>query len=128
MCRPKRFRLTVVSPTVIHVTAFPTEWVQLPANLMAVAKPSGPIDINEKDGVVGVQTAELRAEVAVDTGQVSFYDKHGNSVLSESAGGRQFTPVEVQRAIRQQFESPPDEAFYGLGQHQKRASAGQALG
>lgn len=118
----KKVRLTVLSPKVIHVTAFPTESVQLPASLMAVAKPGGSFDVTEQDGVVAVKTAELLAEVAVDTGQVSFHDKQGNVVLSEVAGGRQFTPVEVQGdhaySIRQQFESPPDEAFYGLGQHQ----------
>jgi alpha-D-xyloside xylohydrolase len=116
----KKVRLTVVTPKVIHVTAFPTESVQLPASLMAVAKPSGSFDVAEKDGVVTVETAEVVADVAVDTGRVSFHDKQGNVVLSELAGGRQFTPVEVQGdhvyAIRQQFESPPDEAFYGLGQ------------
>src|SRR5262249_23509056 len=62
------------------------------------------------------------AEVSLDSGKVVFRDKQGERVLSELPGGRHFTPVAVQGqelySIRQQFESPADEAFYGLGQHQ----------
>jgi len=120
----RKVRLTVLSPKVIRVTAFPTESVQLPPSLMVVAKSDGTatLDATEKDGVVSVKTANVLAQVAVDTGRVTFRDEHGNVVLNELAGGRHFTSVDVQGdsvySIQQRFESPPDEAFYGLGQHQ----------
>jgi alpha-D-xyloside xylohydrolase len=120
----KKVRLTVLTPKVIRVTAFPGESVLLPPSLMAVGTAAGnvPFDVSERDGVVSVKTVEVLAEVSLDTGRVSFRDKQGRVVLSELAAGRHFTPVDVQGdpvySIRQQFESPADEAFYGLGQHQ----------
>ena len=50
-------------------------------------------------------------------------DLEGNVILAENqGGGKTFTPIEVegkkQYSVRQVFESPADEAFYGLGQHQ----------
>lgn len=118
----RKVRLTVLSPKVIRVTAFPTDAMHLPPSLMAVAKADATFAASEKDGVVSVKTANVLAQVAVDSGRVTFRDEHGNVVLNELAGGRHFTSVETQGdsvySIRQQFESPPDEAFYGLGQHQ----------
>ncbi len=120
----RRVRLTILTPRVIRVTAFPSESAQLPPSLMAVgqADVTVPFDVSEKGGVVSVKTSEVMAEVMLDTGRVSFRDKEGRIVLSELVGGRQFTPVNAQGdsvySIRQQFESPSDEAFYGLGQHQ----------
>jgi alpha-D-xyloside xylohydrolase len=119
----KKIRLEVLAPKIVHVTAFPTESTQTPASLMAVGHPATvAYEVSEKDGVVSVKTDELLAEVTLDSGRVLFRDKQGGIVLSELAGGRHFAPVAVQGrqlySIRQQFESPADEAFYGLGQHQ----------
>jgi len=50
----KKVRLTILTPKIIRVTAFPTESVGLPPSLMAVGKSDGtvPFDVSEKDGVV----------------------------------------------------------------------------
>jgi hypothetical protein len=52
-----------------------------------------------------------------------FKDKDDRVILAEKpGGGRTFSPIEVEGtkgySVRQLFESPDDEAFYGLGQHQ----------
>ncbi len=55
-------------------------------------------------------------------GEVSFVDKAGKTILAEAPGTRSFDPAEVQgektNHIRQQWTSDPDEALFGLGQHQ----------
>jgi alpha-D-xyloside xylohydrolase len=71
-----------------------------------------------------VKTRELSAEVLLDKGTVIFRDKAGQVLSQEVENGRSFTPVQLEGksfyAIRQQFSSTSDEAFYGLGQHQNR--------
>jgi alpha-D-xyloside xylohydrolase len=122
----KKVRLEVVAPKVIRVTAFPADSMDLPESLVTVkhADGSATFQVREEDGTVFVSTSDVSAEVAVATGKVTFKDPGGKVLLSELDAGRSFTPVTVQEksffAIRQQFESPADEAFYGLGQHQNR--------
>ena len=120
----KSVRLEVLSAKVIRVTAFPTAASELPQNLIAVRQADGsvPFDVVEQNGAVVLKTAELSAEVAVANGATLFRDKEGHIVITESPGGRTFTPAEAEGkhyyAIRQEFDSRRPEAFYGLGQHQ----------
>jgi alpha-D-xyloside xylohydrolase len=120
----RKVRLEILAPKIIHVTAFPSESTDLQPSLMAVAHADGtvPFNVVETSGTVLVKTDDVLAEVSLATGRILFRDSRGRVVLSELAGGRHFTPVKVQGenfySIRQQFESPGDEAFYGLGQHQ----------
>ena len=79
--------------------------------------------IEETDKSVSLKTSELIATLSKNTGEIKFFDKNGNVILEEEhGGGRTFTTIEVEGtkgySIRQVFESPADEAFYGLGQHQ----------
>jgi alpha-D-xyloside xylohydrolase len=122
----KALRLTVIADRVIRVTAFPGAALELPASLAAVRTGDANVkfDVHENRGNVVVRTAALSAEVSTTSGRVVFKDASGAELLREADGGRSFQPVEVAgqsfHAIRQQFESPDDEAFYGLGQHQNR--------
>jgi alpha-D-xyloside xylohydrolase len=120
----KKVRLQVVSPTIIHVTAFPGDSLTLPASLMAVRTGSANVAFTVTDApdAVTLSTGKLEAVVRVDDGQVVFEDARGRAITSEVADGRELRPVTIDGqpyyAIRQRFESTPDEAFYGLGQHQ----------
>src|SRR6266702_4181427 len=120
----KKVRLEILAPKIIRVTAFPAESMELQPTLMAVGHADGnvPFSVTETNSAVFVKTDEVVAEVSLATGRISFRDSRGRVLLSELAGGRHFTPIQVQGkpfySIRQQFESPADEAFYGLGQHQ----------
>ena len=72
---------------------------------------------------ITVSTKEVKASVLASTGEVWFADKDGKLILQENkGGGKTFTPIEVEGTkgytVCQVFESPEDEAFYGLGQHQ----------
>ena len=81
------------------------------------------VEVLENGDTVVVQTSEVKAHVLRTTGEVWFTDLDGNMLLREqNGGGKSFEPIEVDGthgySFRQIFESPDDEAFYGLGQHQ----------
>src|SRR6185437_12562001 len=120
----KKVRLEVVSPTIIRVTAFPSESLALPASLMAVRTGSEHVAFTVKStaGAVTLSTGKVQAVVRVDDGQVVFEDPQGKVITSEVPDGRELRAVSIDGkryyAIRQQFESTAGEALYGLGQHQ----------
>src|SRR6185312_5456733 len=120
----EKVRLQVVDDSIIHVTAVPTGGFDLPKSLMAL-KTGGDkqFTVATDAGHVLLKTPKVTAEVATKTGAVRFLDASGKLILAEQPDGRSFTPVKVDGkpfyAVRQEFASPDDEAFYGLGQHQK---------
>ena len=120
----RKVRLEVVSPSIIHVTAFPGDDLTLPASLMAVRTESRGIafTVRSEADSVALSTGKVTAVVQLHDGRVAFEDPTGKVITAEVAGGRELKPVtldgEAYYEIRQQFESTPDEAFYGLGQHQ----------
>ena len=118
-------RLIVINERIIRVSAVPSGEFPETASLMAVAQPDENVDftIEKGDGHVTVNTSSLSAQVSLKTGEVSFTDNEGTLFLSEQeGGGRSFMPVmatdEKGYTVRQQFESYPDEAIYGLGANQ----------
>ncbi len=71
-----------------------------------------------------LKTAALQAKISIKTGALTFCDSTGTPILTESnVGGKTLEPVTLEGKhlfrIRQQFQSPDDEAFYGLGQQQE---------
>ncbi|MBN2188822.1 MAG: glycoside hydrolase family 31 protein [Chitinispirillaceae bacterium] len=60
---------------------------------------------------VTITTANIRVRVTKATGALTFLDLGGTAILQETAnGGKSLTPY-----IEQSFDSPSDEAIYGLG-------------
>ncbi|MGH8297391.1 MAG: PA14 domain-containing protein, partial [Steroidobacteraceae bacterium] len=121
----KKVRLEAVSPTIVHVTAFPGDTLALPASLMAVHTGSSHVrfTVSRTPGAVSLSTGKLIVLVRLSDGQVVFEDGKGRVITGEIPNGRSFRPVTLDGAhyyaIRQQFGSTPGEAFYGLGQHQQ---------
>ena len=118
-------RLQVVTDRIIRVTAIPSGEFPQTASLITIPQPARETEftIEEGEGHVTLATKSLSAEVSLKTGEVVFTDTDGTVFLAEqSGGGRSFTPVTVSGengyVIRQQFESHPDEALYGLGANQ----------
>lgn len=121
----KSVRLQVVTDKIIHVTASPSDTLSSRSSLMIVPglKPKGQWQIaDEADGQVTLITTSLRATVSCKTGEVKFMDATGRPLLRElPGGGKYFAPSPSEDkafSVRQVFESPADEAFYGLGGHQ----------
>jgi len=122
---PQRVKIQVCSENIIRVTAAPGKSFSTRPSLM-VSKTKWkevPWSLKEKDGRYEISTSRLTVRVEPKTGAVSFFDSRGTLLLQENAsGGKIITGAEVMGErtfhIRQLFDSPEDEAFYGLGGHQ----------
>lgn len=118
----KTVRLQVINDRTIHVTASPTETIQVPPSLMVVAEPkTSGFSVEQTPGKVVLKAGKATAEVALETGAVSFKDAAGKTVLAEQ-GRQAFKPLTIDGkgfyAVSQRFNPSTDEGFYGLGQHQ----------
>ena len=126
-------RLKVVNDKIIHVTATAEDKFKDPKSLIIVPQDNkAEYTVSESGDVITVTTKAIKANVNGVTGEVWFTDLNGNMILQEQkGGGKTFRPYQCQQihvdgkpetykgwSIRQVFESPADEAFYGLGQHQ----------
>ena len=121
---PRLVRLEVMGDKLIHVSATPEKKFAGQESLVIIpASVKTPFTVEQKDDTVSVVTSAVKACVLASTGEVWFTDAEGNVILEEQkGGGKCFEPIEVEGThgytFRQIFDSPEDEAFYGLGQHQ----------
>ncbi len=137
----KVIRLEVMNDNIIRVRATSKEaLLEKPTSLMIVpqkAPEKGAYSINEDAVSVVVKAKNISAVVMKQTGMVTFFDAAGKQLLKEAKDGKQFwdftvperelgmktgftVPEEAKHGLTWQmkFDSPDDEAFYGLGQHQ----------
>lgn len=133
----KLVSLQVVNDYIIRVRATHEDVLpQKKPSLMVVPQDAKPeYTVTEKDGKVIVAAKGVTAIVDKSNGRVEFFDAQGKALLKETAeNGKTFEPFCVpEREIgvgtltdeqrnawtwHVQFDSPDDEAFYGLGQHQ----------
>ena len=118
-------RLQVAGDGILRVTASPDGRFERTESLMRAASAglTPAFDVGESEGKVRISAAGIAAEVSTVDGQVSFFDAAGQPLLAETAGGRSFDTAEFGGKpyynVRQRFQSPDDEAFYGTGLHQQ---------
>jgi alpha-D-xyloside xylohydrolase len=122
--KPSKIKLQVISDKIIRVVAAPADSFSTTKSFM-VNTPSSKSrwDVEEAGNEITLSTSEVKAKVDKTTGEIVFSDKKGNVILTEEkGGGKKFTEATIDNfktyQIRQIFESPADEAFYGLGGHQ----------
>ena len=117
-------RIQVLSDDVFRVSATPFKEFIDKESLSVLKRDSVYKNwtVSEKENAVELSTSTTIASVSLLTGQVTFFDKNGNVILKEAEGSRTFSDITVDGksglTVRQVFESPDDEAIYGLGQHQ----------
>jgi len=117
-------KIEVCADDVIRVAYAPDRAFFARKSLMtAPRKPEKPVwKLETTTTIATLSTARLQAKVDLSDATVTFCDAQGNPVLAERKAGRTLKPVIVQGDrtfhVRQQWESPSDEALYGLGQHQ----------
>ena len=137
----KVIRLEVINDNIIRVRATSKDALpEKPASLMIVpqaAPAKGSYTVSEEDGNIVVKAKNVKAVVSKATGEVTFFDAAGKELLKEAKDGKKFwdftvpereygikngftVPEEAKHGLSWQmkFDSPDDEAFYGLGQHQ----------
>jgi alpha-D-xyloside xylohydrolase len=133
--------LEVMNDNIIRVRATSKEALPVkPASLMIVpqtAPAKGSYSVSEEGDNVVVKAKNVKAVVSKATGEISFFDAEGKELLKEAKDGKKFwdftvperelgmktgytVPEEQKHGLSWQmkFDSPEDEAFYGLGQHQ----------
>ncbi|MQN14109.1 DUF4968 domain-containing protein [Prevotella copri] len=135
---PSQIRLQVVNDRIIRVQATAEQSFRNKQSLIIVPqKGKANYKVEEQGDDLIITTAAMRAVLNEATGQITFYDLKGQVLLNEVAqGGKTFKPFTVpDREIgvdiakvpeaqkhgwswRALFDSPDNEAFYGLGQHQ----------
>lgn len=135
---PSQIRLQVVSDRIIRVQATAEQSFRSKQSLIIVPQNSkAQYKVEEQGDDLIITTAAMRAVLNETTGQITFYDLKDQVLLKEVAqGGKTFKPFTVpDREIgvdiakvpeaqkhgwswRALFDSPDNEAFYGLGQHQ----------
>jgi alpha-D-xyloside xylohydrolase len=118
-------RLQVVNEQVIHVSATGQNDFTSEKSLITKSELtfSNKFNVEEKEELIILSTDSLDVTIRKTTGEIAFLNKKGEILLQEKkGGGKTLTPIEVEGTqgytVHQLFESPDDEAFYGLGQHQ----------
>ena len=118
-------KIQICTEDIIRFIASPTNSFSTRASLMIVNSnrdiPNWSLRL--KNGSVEISTSKVSVVVDTTTGAVEFYDAKGNLLLHEKTkGGKIITSADVMGEqtyhVRQIFDTPDDEAFYGLGQHQ----------
>ncbi|WP_026475238.1 glycoside hydrolase family 31 protein [Alkaliflexus imshenetskii] len=78
--------------------------------------------VTESRGKIVVSVKNMSVEVDKKTGNLVYLDNLGNAFLSEKAGSRKILPDSVMGEacvfVEQTFNSPHNEAIFGLGQFQ----------
>ncbi len=116
-------KLQVISDKIIHVVSTPDSAFSSAQSLIAILPVQSPVNwtVLQNSNQLKLFTDCLVANVDLRTGIINFTDKADKSILSEKSGTI-FTAVsnngENAYHITQSFNSPVNEAFYGLGQHQ----------
>jgi alpha-D-xyloside xylohydrolase len=123
--KTRRLKLDVINRDIFHVEATPEQDFSGEKSLCVLEQDATHTDfsVRQENEMVVVSTGIITAKVSLASGRITFFDRDGKVLLKEfSDSARTFKPVSVDGTngyrIRQVFESPADEAFYGLGQHQ----------
>lgn len=118
-------KIQICSDEIIRVIASPVESFSTRKSLMLNKTEWQNVswDVKENGDYAEITTSKLLVKVNIQNGVISFYDKSGKLLLEENnIANKTITPAEVMGEqtyhIRQIFNSPKDEAFYGLGAHQ----------
>ncbi len=139
----KLVRLEVMGPKIIRVSATAEQKFADKPSLIIVPQQTGAElrSLQEHGDTVTIETSAIQAHVLKSNGRVWFTDLEGQELLAEQAqGSKLFQPYECEQTVWTRneqgpaekanptkytgwttqliFDSPADEAFYGLGQHQ----------
>ncbi|MGN6247191.1 MAG: TIM-barrel domain-containing protein [Ginsengibacter sp.] len=121
----KAVKLEVISDNIIRVIAAPGKKIFARKSLITVYSVRNDVtwNVDSSKGRLALKTKTLTAIVNLKTGAVSFLDAKGKQIISEKPiGGRSFKPAVFDGkryySITQTFQSPSNDAWYGLGQHQ----------
>ncbi len=117
-------RVSVITDEIIQVEASATTTFDDEKSLVALdLNESTDFQVSENDSEVIINTGKIIAKISKDDGTVSYFDQNNQPIISEkNRDNDSFKSITVDGTdgyeLLQQFNSPEDEALYGLGQHQ----------
>ncbi|HOK75177.1 MAG: TIM-barrel domain-containing protein [Bacteroidales bacterium] len=121
----QKMKVVFVTDKVVRVIASPTGDFAQDTSLMVLQKAYQPVrtTFRRSNDTLYFSSQRLTVRIVLPDAKVAFLDSAGNTLLTEyDKVSRVFTPVTIEGkhfySIQQIFDSPADEAFYGLGQHQ----------
>jgi alpha-D-xyloside xylohydrolase len=118
-------KIQVCSEDIIRVLASPVKSFSDRPSLMVDKSHWNPVSwsVKENGELVEIATSKVIVRVHSKTGAIAFYNAENHLLLQEHIGGGKIINAadvmgEPTYHIQQTFNSPDDEAFYGLGGHQ----------
>ena len=115
-------RLEVLGPEIVRVTEVPQGAMPRDRHSLAVVPQTLSRDykVSKTEDAVTLTTDALKVELKLKDGALAFYKADGTLLTGD--GHASFRPAEVEGksawSTCVSFDSPEDEAFYGLGQQQ----------
>jgi alpha-D-xyloside xylohydrolase len=116
-------QIHVLGEKIIRIECRPNQEVPKHQSLVVMNPSAEKVSwsLKEEAGAVVLSTSSLQAKIDLSSGKIQFFDAAGKTLLQEN--GREIilgTVIgEKIKSIRQKFILSPDEALYGLGQHQE---------
>jgi alpha-D-xyloside xylohydrolase len=118
-------KLEVIADNIIRVIAAPGKEIAASQSLVTAFSKKNDLSwhvVPSKETLI-LKTKKIAAIIDLKTGSVCFRDHSGKKILTEKpTGGRSFQPAVFDGKryynLTQTFQTTPDEALYGLGQHQ----------
>ncbi len=120
----KEIKIEVINDQIIHTVISSTgEFSSGPSLMVVPVKAQTDWTVSENEGYIQLKTRLLLVKINAKTGQIQYQHPDGKNILAEKAQvSRSFSAVsndgQASYQITQAFNSPADEALYGLGQHQ----------
>ncbi len=120
----KAVKITAVNESIIEVISSASDQFSSAESLIVVPSDKTiSFSIQEQEDTLIATTSKTMVKVSISTGKVHFFNANGEPVVKEKqVGGKLLESIEVEGtkgfSLRQVFETPDDEAIYGLGQHQ----------
>jgi alpha-D-xyloside xylohydrolase len=122
---PQWVKIQICTSDIIRVIATAEKSLSTRPSLMVTKTTWDPVpwSMKENGDVVEIVTQKIKVQVNSKTGAVTFGKINGAIILQEKVdGGKIISSADVMGEktfhIQQLFNSPHDEAFYGLGAHQ----------
>jgi alpha-D-xyloside xylohydrolase len=116
-------QIHVLGEKIIRIECRPNQEVPKHQSLVVMNPSAEKVSwfLKEEAGAVVLSTSSLQVKIDLSSGKIQFFDAAGKTLLQEN--GREIilgTVIgEKIKSIRQKFILSPDEALYGLGQHQE---------
>jgi alpha-D-xyloside xylohydrolase len=109
--------------SIVRVLKYPDGTAPASESFSVIASPvDTEVGITDNGDVVVLKSTDVKVELNLNTGQLTWYNSQGELLSSEKENGTEFTPFddggESTFSVGQTFMLDSDEAIYGLGQQQ----------